>query len=336
MQRTTPEHPKAPGDGDAAADNFEKRLRLDLKFEPMIDSRTGEKGVIIVLDRSRYRIVDDADEPMVIDELGHVAIPLRLVQKMIDEACSRRPTGRGQCLGDASAYIQGRREQIKRRLADQTKQPHEFVDRSEEFLAQLPDGVHGFAVLSVDLVGSTKLSNAIDAVTNARVIGVILDEIAAVAPYFHAHILKFTGDGVLAYIPPPSFLTANDNAVDFALTVRGLIRDAVNPTFAELGYPGLDVRIGIESGGAVAMTVGHASSKRQRDLIGQTLNIACKIQASGNPGEIRIGQVAFQNMHTMWKQGCDRAPSPESWTYTLADGGEYPLYIFTATGAVLA
>lgn len=317
------------------SDSFQDRLRLDMNFEPFVDPKTGEKGVAVVLDPARYRIVDDRDEPMVIDELDHFAIPLREVQKMINEAFSRMPTGQGQRLGNAREYIQRRRQEIKARLADQTQQPHEFVDRSEEFLAQLPDGVHGFAVLSVDLVGSTALSNALDALTNARVIGVILEEIAAVAPYFHAHILKFTGDGVLAYIPPPSFLTANDNAIDGALTIRGLIRDAVNPTFAELGYPTLDVRIGIESGGAVAMTVGHASSKRQRDLIGQTLNLSCKIQASGKPGEIRIGQVAYQNMHTMWKRGCERAPTPAGWTYTLAEGGEYPLYIFTATGAIL-
>ncbi len=317
------------------ADGFPGRHRLDFTFESIVDPKTGEKGVAVVLDPARYRVVEDADEPMVIDKLDHFAIPMREVQRMIDEAFSWTPTGEGQRLGSAREYIQRRREEIKKRLTDQTTQPHEFVDRSEEFLSQLPDGVHGFAVLSVDLVGSTRLSNSLDAVTNARVVGVVLEEIAAVAPYFHAHILKFTGDGVLAYIPPPSFLTANDNAIDGALTVRGLIRDAVNPTFAELGYPTLDVRIGIESGGAVAMTVGHASSKRQRDLIGQTLNIACKIQASGAPGEIRIGQVAYQNMHTMWRRGCERAPTPAGWTYTQADGGEYPLHIFTATGAIL-
>jgi len=317
------------------AHNFETRHRLDFRFELIVDPKSGDKAVAVVLDPARYRVVEDPDEPMVIDELDHFAIPLREVQRMIDEAFSRTPTGQGQRLGSAREYIQRRREEIKARLADQTRQPHEFVDRSEEFLAQLPDGVHGFAVLSVDLVGSTTLSNTLDAVTNARVVGAVLEEIAAVAPYFHAHILKFTGDGVLAYIPPPSFLTANDNAIDGALTIRGLIRDAVNPTFAELGYPTLDVRIGIESGGAVAMTVGHPSSKRQRDLIGQTLNLACKIQASGKPGEIRIGQVAYQNMHTMWKRGCQRAPTPAGWTYTLADGGEYLLYVFTATGAIL-
>lgn len=321
---------------DATTDNFQKRLRLDVKFEPTVDPETGEKGLAVVLDPARYRVVEDADEPMVIDKLDHFAIPLREVQRMIREAFSRTPTGQGQRLGNAREYIEARRAEIKKHLEDQTTRPHEFVDRSEEFLAKLPDGVHGFAVLSVDLVGSTKLSNALDAVTNARVIGVVLEEIAAVAPYFHAHILKFTGDGVLAYIPPPSFLTANDNAIDGALTVRGLIRDAVNPAFAELGYPALDVRIGIESGGAVAMTVGHAASKRQRDLIGQTLNLACKIQASGKPGEIRIGQVAYQNMHTMWKRGCERAATPADWTYKMTDGGAYLVYIFTATGAILS
>ncbi len=321
--------------GDSSEYDFSRRLRLDFKFVPIVDPETGDKRIAVVLDPARYRIVDDPNEPMVIDELDHFAIPLLEVKRMIDEAFSRSPTGQGQRLGNAREYVQRRREEIKKRLTDQTSQPHEFVDRSEEFLTQLPDGVHGFAVLSVDLVGSTKLSNLLDAVTNARVVSVVLEEIATVAPYFHAHILKFTGDGVLAYIPPASFLTANDNAIDCALTVRGLIRDAVNPTFAELGYPTLDVRIGIESGGAVATTVGHPSSKRQRDLIGQTLNMACKIQASGKPGEIRIGQVAYQNMHTMWKRGCERAPTPAGWTYTLVSGGEYPVYIFTATGAIL-
>jgi class 3 adenylate cyclase len=317
------------------SDTFQDRFRLDFNVEPHVDPTTGEKGVAVVLDPARYRIVDDPEEPMVIDELDHIAIPLREVQKIVSEAMSRRPAGQGQRLGNAREYIQWRRQEIKARLVDQAIQPHEFVDHSEEFLAQLPDGDHAFAVLSVDLVGSTALSNTLDTRTNARVVGAVLEEIAAVAPFFHTHILKFTGDGVLAYIPPPSFLTANDNAIDLALTIRGLIHNAVNPTFAELGYPTLTVRIGIESGAAVAITVGHPSSKRQRDLIGQTLNLACKIQASGKPDEIRIGQVAYQNMHTMWKRGCERAATPDSWPYTLAKGGDYPLYVFVATGAIL-
>ena len=154
-------------------------------------------------------------------------------------------------------------------------------------------------------------------------------------PYFHGHVLKFTGDGALVYFPPPSFITGNDNAIDCALTIRGVVLDSINPVFGELGYPAINVRIGIESGGAVAMTVGHSSSKRQRDLIGETLNIACKIQASGLTGDVRLGQVAYQNLHTMWKQGCSAAAPPEGWPYKLIEGGSYPIYVFTATGAIV-
>ena len=83
------------------------------------------------------------------------------------------------------------------------------------------------------------------------------------------------------------------------------------------------------------MTVGHSSSKCQRDLIGPTLNIACKIQASGQPGEIRLGQTAYQNLHTVWKRGCSPAEMPEGWAYTLVDGSLYPIHVLTATGAIL-
>lgn len=317
-----------------AADDFARRHRLDLKFERSVDAVSGVERMLVVLDPARYKVVEGANEPMVIDRLDSSAIPLREVQRMIHEAMTKIPTGCGQRLGDARTYIERRRAGIRTRLKDHGAPLYALVDRSEDYLASVHDGVHGFAILSVDLVGSTALSNSLDAMANARVIGVVLEEFAAVLPHFHAHILKFTGDGVLTYIPPPSFLTANDNAIDCALTVRGLVRDAINPELADLGYPVLDVRIGIESGAAVALSVGHISSKRQRDLIGKTLNLACKIQASAGPGEIRIGQVAYQNMHTMWQRGCARVPRPEGWSYTLADGGEYQLYTFTATGAI--
>lgn len=299
------------------------------------DPTTGDRRLAVLFDPERYHVAGEGEDQMLVDRLDHWAIPLSEALRMVQEGLSRKPTGKGPLLRSAREYIAQRREHILTRLRTTEATPHQFIDRSEEYLASLPDGVHGFAVLSVDLVGSTKLSNAIDTVTNARVIGVVLEELAAVAPYFHAHVLKFTGDGILGYIPPDSFLTANDNAIDCALTMRGLVRDAVSPVLVECGYPTLDVRIGIESGEAVARTVGHPSSKQHRDLIGKTLNLACKVQASGRPGEIRIGQIAYQNMHTMWKLGCEEVEPPSGWSYTFADGRPYPLYLFVADGAIV-
>lgn len=320
---------------DTQERDYQKGCRLDVNFEIVKDEQTGRESLVAHFDLDRYEIREFEGKRFLFDRFDRWMMPLGLVQQMITEALSRQPTGTGQCLGNAREYVKERRASIPQLLKQQPARIYEHVDRSEEVLASLPDGVHGFAVISLDIVGSTQLSNSLDAGANARVVGIVLAELARVVPFFHAQILKFTGDGILAYVPPPSFLTANDNAIDCALTMRGLIRDAVNPSLQEVGLPIIDVRVGIESGAAVAITVGHPSSKQHRDLIGQTLNLACKIQASAAPGEIRLGQIAYQNLHTMWRKGCQTVPLAPNWPYSLFDGRRYPIYSFVAKGAIL-
>jgi class 3 adenylate cyclase len=304
-------------------------------FKIVTDSISGKKAIARLLDPARHKFVGPPDDPMVHEALDNFYISMQEVQRMVEQSLNSRPTGHGQRLGDARNYIAGRRIEIGRVLREKAVLPHRFVDRSEDCLASLPDGVYGFAIISIDLADSTKLSNPVNPETFARVIGVVLGELAAIIPYFHGHALKFTGDGATVYSPPPSSMTANDNAIDCELTMRRLVLDGVNPAFAETGYSSLNVRIGIESGGAVAMTVGHSSSKQRRDPIGHTLDIACKIQASGQRGDIRIGQVAYQSLHTMWKRGCTPIPPPEPWPYKLVEGGSYPIYLFSSAGALL-
>lgn len=317
-----------------ARDEFAARFRIDFKLEAISDPATGQKRIAFRLDPARYEIRQDSGESVVFDRLDNFVIALSEVRRMLEEALAQAPTGKGQSLGDGHAYIASRRELIKQEFDGIGAGPVQLADRSAELLAELPDGIHGLAVLSLDIVDSTKLSEVLDAVSYARVTEMVLRELAAVVPFFNGHILKFTGDGVLAYFPVPSFLTANDNAIDCALTMRGLVLDALNPNLAERGHPIVRVRIGIESGGAVATTVGHPASKSQRDLIGRVVNIACKIQQSAEPNQIRIGQAAYQNMNTMWKLGCTPAPIPSSEQPAPTDTRD-AVYVFSASGAIV-
>jgi class 3 adenylate cyclase len=314
-------------------EDFQRRFRLDIKgVVQNVDPATGEVHVRALFDPSRYSLETIAGEPALVDHQDRLSIPLPLVQDLITKALSQAPVGQGQRLGDAREYVNGRRNVIKRRLTG-TAETKQLNDPSAEYLSTISDEIHPFAILSADIVGSTNLSGELDPLTYARIIGTISDEFAAICPYFHAHVLKFTGDGILAYFPADAFLAANDNAIDGALTMRSLVQDAVNPALEEIGHPIVSVRIGIESGGAVATTLGDPATKCQRDLIGRTLSMACKIQSSGLPGEIRIGQVAYQNMHTMWKKGCVPALLPASWNYKLSDGSPHAVHVFTAAGA---
>jgi len=314
--------------------DFANRRRMDFDLEVITDPATGERKLVYRLNPYRYEIVDDPESPMVIDRLDRFAMPLSEVTRMVEAAVHRMPVGEGQRLGNAHAYIASRGAAIAAMLDGAAQEPHMFVDRSEEYLSSLPDGEHGFAVISLDLVGSTTLAAQLGAERYARVVSVLLHEFSAVVPAFHGHILKFTGDGVLIYFPPPSFVTANDCAMDCALTLRGLVLDAINPVLQGRGYPALNVRIGVESGGAFALTVGHAASRRQRDLVGYVLNMTCKIQSTCAAGEVRVGEVAYRNLHTMWKRGCSLVEPPPNWPYCLGTQ-PYAIYAFTATGAKL-
>ena len=54
----------------------------------------------------------------------------------------------------------------------------------------------------------------------------------------------------------------------------------------------------------------------------------------GSPAEIQIGEVAYRNMHTMWKRGCRLAELPENWPYHFEDGRPYPVHTFAAEGPI--
>lgn len=316
-------------------EDYTNRFRLDVQgIEVRVDDATGAVYLRPIFDPERYTLEAVDGETILVDHQDNQRIPFRLIQELIEKSLSHPLVGDQQQLGDAVEYVESRKTVVKERLAAQNES-RPIADPSAEWLSRIPDGIHPFAILSVDIVGSTKLSEAVEPVAYARMMAIVQDELAVTCPYFHAHVLKFTGDGVLAYFPANAFLTANDNAIDCALTMRLLVHNAVNPALADLGHPQLNVRIGIESGGAVAITLGDPSTKSQRDLIGRILSMACKIQSSGLPGEIRIGQVAYQNMHTMWKKGCVPASLPSSWDYKLKDGSLYPIHVFRAMGTAI-
>ena len=145
-------------------------------------------------------------------------------------------------------------------------------------------------ILSIDVVGSTKLSQAVSDETYARIIAATVSELSLVVPQFHGHVLNYTGDGFIAYFAEPSFTTKNDLAIDCALTLRLLLYRAINPALEARSLPKLGIRIGSDSGDAVVVTLGDPRTKQHKDIIGAVVNLAAKIQARAEPGTILVGE----------------------------------------------
>lgn len=213
-------------------------------------------------------------------------------------------------ISDARAYVDSRKPEIEAKLEGRAERPT-FEDKSEAFLASLEKDATDFVILSLDLQGSTTLSQTVAGAEYARAISVILDELAAVVAQFRGHVLKYTGDGLIAYFTPPSYNTMNDLALDCALTMRHLLYAALFPALEVRRFPPLEVRMGLDTGEAYVVVMGSARTKQHRDIIGSVVSIAAKIQAQAPAGGILVGESVDRALYVQWREQLrEFTPSP--------------------------
>ena len=144
------------------------------------------------------------------------------------------------------------------------------------------------SVLFCDVVDSTKLSTQIDPEDFREIIEAYVKTAESVIRSFDGTVATFLGDGVMAYYGYPQ--AHEDDAGRACLTGLGII-DAM---------PGLNVRLKKEYGVEIAVRIGiHTGqtvvgSLRGDDTddvaIGETLNIASRIQSEAEPNTVVISR----------------------------------------------
>jgi class 3 adenylate cyclase/predicted ATPase len=139
-------------------------------------------------------------------------------------------------------------------------------------------------VLFCDLVGSTALAARLDPEDLRTVMRGYQAACADVIGHFDGHIAKFLGDGVLVYFGWP---TAHEDDAERA--VRAGLQ--LVETIARL-QPHADVRlqarIGIATGPAVVGDLIGEGASREETVVGETPNLAARLQALAEPGAVAI------------------------------------------------
>lgn len=302
------------------------RFRMDFVQEIVsIDEENGEYVARIMPDPHRYEWQDRDGERYLYDKFDDLYYPEQVVKDTIQQSIGKDIYFQPREIEDLNTYIDSRRQPFTNTLKGATTPPT-FEDKSEAFLQGLEENRLGFAILSLDMVGSTKLATSTDAKTYASTIAAMLSELSEVVPLFHGHILKYTGDGFIAYFPEPSFITKNDLAIECALALRRIVYEVVNPVLQEHDMPTVDVRIGLDSGQAHVVVMGSAATKQHKDIIGAVVNLAAKIQSKAQPGGIYLGEIMERNIHTGWRQHCQVADVGEGWAYKKPDGDTYKVF----------
>lgn len=145
---------------------------------------------------------------------------------------------------------------------------------------------------------------------NSIIIQLFLNEISQLIHCFGGYVLKYLGDGIIAYFPEPNSIGMNDNAIDCANSIKYFILNGLNNVLSNNGLPSLNFRIGLDSGEAMILTVGSKNLKTHKDLIGQTINLATKIQNLASPNQIMAGEATIRSAYFRYRTQFEKNNSP--------------------------
>ena len=141
-------------------------------------------------------------------------------------------------------------------------------------------------VMFVDLVGSTALSERLDPEDMRNVLAAYHQCCARLIASHGGFVAKYMGDGVLAYFGYPQAHEQDaENAVSAALAIVAAAPKLNTPA----GAP-LHVRVGVATGLVVVGDLLGSGEAQERGVVGDTPNLAARLQAIAEPDGVVIDE----------------------------------------------
>jgi class 3 adenylate cyclase/tetratricopeptide (TPR) repeat protein len=142
-------------------------------------------------------------------------------------------------------------------------------------------------VLFADLVGSTALSQSLDAEDLRDVLKIYQDAVSGAVRDSGGFVAKFMGDGILAYFGYPQ---AREDAAERAVRAGLTAVETVGRLVQADKRPALAVRVGIATGPVVVGDVIGEGLAREVNVVGETPNLAARLQGLAEPNMVVIGE----------------------------------------------
>jgi class 3 adenylate cyclase len=143
-----------------------------------------------------------------------------------------------------------------------------------------------------DLVGSTALSERLDPEDLRAVVQAYQTACVGVIERFAGHVAQYLGDGLLVYFGyPVAHEDDAQRAVRTGLEIVGAIHELPLRN-TQLQQP-LQIRIGIHTGPVVVGEIG-SGEKREHLALGETPNLAARLQALAEPDTVVLSAVTHR------------------------------------------
>ena len=151
-------------------------------------------------------------------------------------------------------------------------------------------------VMFIDLVGSTALSTRLDPEDLHALIGAYHRCATALVERNGGFVAKYMGDGVLAYFGYPR---ASEHDAEQAVRAGLALVEAVPKLETNAGTRS-EVRVGIGTGLVVVGDLLGEGAAKEQAVVGETPNLAARLQAVAAPGTVVIGPTTRRLLGTLF------------------------------------
>ena len=175
----------------------------------------------------------------------------------------------------AIAELSASRLRRPRRLSCPRRPPEVAHDAAER---------RQLTVMFCDLAGSTAISARLDPEDMREIIRTYQEACSGVVARYDGFLAKFMGDGVLAYF---GFPRAHEDDAERAVRAGLDLVHAVASLETRAGEP-LKARVGVATGIVVVGDLVGEGSSQEQAVVGDTPNLASRLQAAAEPGDVVI------------------------------------------------
>jgi len=148
-------------------------------------------------------------------------------------------------------------------------------------------------VLFADVSDFTTLASGLDPEEVYNLVNRCLELLVEQVYRYEGIVDKFTGDGLMALFGAP---LAHENDVERAVLAALGMQNALRALNVELRRqrrPTIGLRIGLHAGPVIAGKVG-SDLRMEYTVIGDTVNLAARLQKAASPGTILVSQAVYQ------------------------------------------
>ena len=155
------------------------------------------------------------------------------------------------------------------------------------------DELRPVTALFADVVGSTTLGERLSPDEVKVVIGEFVSRMSRSVERYGGVIQAYMGDGIAAFFGiPQAHEDDTERAARAALAILGDIGEYAREIEAAWGISDFNARIGINTGETAVGFVGAADP--QAVSLGDTTNVAARLQSAADPGSIVVGEATAQ------------------------------------------